>query len=183
MRVALILLTVVTAACGGDNPGQSVCDNVVPPPAAVHDDVRSEADAVNTCPGGYHCSPDGTCDARLHRGWRGVRRRLSLYAGRPLRRRERVRRPRVQHRQSATRWACQPTTITGTVFAAERNAAALRHQRLRPERRLLGPMTAGARFCDRCIDTCPAIRSRRSRPTRWAGSRSPTCPPAPMFRS
>jgi hypothetical protein len=52
------------AACGGNHNGQSVCDNVVPPPAACMTACDSQPGAPNTCPGGYHCTPDGHCDAQ-----------------------------------------------------------------------------------------------------------------------
>ena len=66
MRAALIssLFLLLCVACGG-NPsrGQSVCDNVVPAPAACQSACDPSPTAAATCPGGYHCSPDGTCDA------------------------------------------------------------------------------------------------------------------------
>jgi len=52
------------AACGGNHNGQSVCDNVVPPPAACMTACDAQPGAPNTCPGGYHCTPDGHCDAQ-----------------------------------------------------------------------------------------------------------------------
>jgi hypothetical protein len=56
------------AACGGNHNGQSVCDNVVPPPAACMTACDSQPGAPNTCPGGYHCTPDGHCDAQCTQG-------------------------------------------------------------------------------------------------------------------
>ncbi|MDX2091995.1 MAG: hypothetical protein SFX73_29295 [Kofleriaceae bacterium] len=54
----------VLAGCGDDGPkGQSTCDNVVPPPAACMTQCDPAPGAATTCPGGYHCTPDGTCDA------------------------------------------------------------------------------------------------------------------------
>ncbi len=59
-----VLLAWMVGACGGDGPqGQSVCDNVVPPPAACMTTCDPAPGAPNTCPGGYHCAPDGQCDA------------------------------------------------------------------------------------------------------------------------
>src|SRR3569623_1584562 len=52
------------AACGGNHNGQSVCDNVVPPPAACMTACDAQPGAPNTCPGGYHSTPDGHCDAQ-----------------------------------------------------------------------------------------------------------------------
>ena len=64
MRVALLSLIVcAAAACGGGTHGQSICDNQVPPPAACMTTCDPQPGAQNTCPTGYHCTPDGTCDA------------------------------------------------------------------------------------------------------------------------
>jgi hypothetical protein len=65
MRVAhlvIALFAITVAACGG-KPGKSVCDNQVPPPAACMTECDPSPGAVNNCPGGYHCAPDGFCDA------------------------------------------------------------------------------------------------------------------------
>jgi hypothetical protein len=63
MRVALLSLVVCAAACGGGKHGESICDNQVPPPAACMTACDPQPGAQNTCPAGYHCSPDGMCDA------------------------------------------------------------------------------------------------------------------------
>ena len=64
MRVALLWLVVsFAAACGGNTHGKSVCDNTVPPPAACMTTCNPQPGAANTCPAGYHCTPDGKCDA------------------------------------------------------------------------------------------------------------------------
>jgi hypothetical protein len=64
MRVLAIgALAVALAACGSKSPGQSVCDNVVPAPAACMTMCDPKPGAANTCPSGYHCAPDGFCDA------------------------------------------------------------------------------------------------------------------------
>jgi hypothetical protein len=64
MRVLAIgALVAALAACGSKSPGQSVCDNVVPAPAACMTMCDPKPGAANTCPGGYHCAPDGFCDA------------------------------------------------------------------------------------------------------------------------
>src|SRR5689334_799483 len=64
VRIALVLPFgfLVFAACGGTH-GQSVCDNQVPPPAVCMTTCDPSPTAANTCPSGYHCTPDGTCDA------------------------------------------------------------------------------------------------------------------------
>jgi hypothetical protein len=59
---AFALLAVLTVACGG-KPGKSICDNTVPPPAACMSQCDPSPAAPNTCPAGYHCAPDGFCDA------------------------------------------------------------------------------------------------------------------------
>ncbi|MBA3394342.1 MAG: carboxypeptidase regulatory-like domain-containing protein [Deltaproteobacteria bacterium] len=69
MRAALLLsFGFAIAACGGSNRGQSVCDNVVPPPAACMTTCDATPGAPSTCPAGYHCTEDGTCDARCSQG-------------------------------------------------------------------------------------------------------------------
>src|SRR5690242_14859136 len=65
MRAARLVIAFVVsaaAACGG-KPGESVCDNTVPPPAACMSQCDPSPGAANTCPQGYHCAPDGFCDA------------------------------------------------------------------------------------------------------------------------
>jgi hypothetical protein len=63
MRVApLVVALIATAACGG-KPGKSICDNTVPPPAACQTQCDANPASPNTCPSGYHCAPDGFCDA------------------------------------------------------------------------------------------------------------------------
>lgn len=60
MRVFVLLSFL--AACGG-NHGQSICENQIPPPAACMQACDPTPGAPNTCPGGFHCTPDGKCDA------------------------------------------------------------------------------------------------------------------------
>jgi hypothetical protein len=60
----LSAIIVLTAACGANHNGASVCDNVVPAPAACMQACDAQPGAVNTCPTGYHCTPDGHCDAQ-----------------------------------------------------------------------------------------------------------------------
>jgi hypothetical protein len=63
VRIILVsVVVVVFAACGGDH-GQSICQNTVPPPVACMTACDPQPGAPNTCPMGYHCTPDGTCDA------------------------------------------------------------------------------------------------------------------------
>jgi hypothetical protein len=49
------------AACGSNK--QSVCESQIPAPAACMVTCDPQPGAMNSCPGGYHCSPDGKCDA------------------------------------------------------------------------------------------------------------------------
>src|SRR5688572_17155707 len=64
MRVAhlVIVISALAAACGG-KPGQSICDHQVPPPPACMNMCDPKPGVPNTCPSGYHCAPDGFCDA------------------------------------------------------------------------------------------------------------------------
>jgi hypothetical protein len=64
MRIALVALISILIACGSNNPGQSVCDNQVPPPPQCQTECDPSPGAPTTCPGGFHCAPDGFCDAR-----------------------------------------------------------------------------------------------------------------------
>ena len=61
--LSAFVLTGALVACGGTHNGASVCDNIVPPPAACMQSCDATPGAPNTCPGGYHCTPDGHCDA------------------------------------------------------------------------------------------------------------------------
>jgi hypothetical protein len=63
-RVLLLGLVVLATACGGNKTFESLCDNQVPPPAACNIACDPSSAAGNAaCPAGYHCSPDGKCDA------------------------------------------------------------------------------------------------------------------------
>lgn len=61
--LAIGALAAALAACGSNNPGKSVCDNVVPAPAACMTMCDPKPGVPNTCPAGYHCESDGFCDA------------------------------------------------------------------------------------------------------------------------
>lgn len=66
MRVSYLVVAIAAfaaAACGSSSHGQSICDNTVPPPAACQSQCDPAPGAANTCPQGYHCAPDGFCDA------------------------------------------------------------------------------------------------------------------------
>jgi hypothetical protein len=60
-RLALVGIALL-AACG-NKYGASICDTI-PAPAACMITCDPNPGAPNSCPAGYHCSPDGTCDAQ-----------------------------------------------------------------------------------------------------------------------
>jgi len=62
-KLALFGIAVFAAACGGHNTNQSVCDQD-PSSAACTQTCDPTAGAPSTCPAGYHCQADGTCDAQ-----------------------------------------------------------------------------------------------------------------------
>jgi hypothetical protein len=59
-RAFLLGFVLLTTACGSKSP-ESLCANMVPPPAACN--TTCVPTAANSCPAGYHCAPDGKCDA------------------------------------------------------------------------------------------------------------------------
>ncbi|HEU0036768.1 MAG TPA: vWA domain-containing protein [Kofleriaceae bacterium] len=63
----VVALTAITAACGGPKQFGSVCDEV-PPPVACDQACDPQPGAPVTCPTGFHCSPDGKCDAQCTPG-------------------------------------------------------------------------------------------------------------------
>ena len=69
IRGAIIVITIAAAGCGGNGPsGVSVCENQIPPPAACMTQCDPAPGAPTTCPGGYHCTADGKCDAVCTQG-------------------------------------------------------------------------------------------------------------------
>ncbi len=58
-----IVLALGIAACGGPKQFGSVCDGSSPP-AACTQTCDPTPGAATSCPGGFHCTPDGTCDAQ-----------------------------------------------------------------------------------------------------------------------
>ena len=65
LYAAAVFVAAVTG-CGPKNP-ESLC-NTVPAPAACQQACDPTPGAANTCPGGYHCSPDGMCDLQCTQG-------------------------------------------------------------------------------------------------------------------
>lgn len=68
MRAFLASVVIVAAACGSpaNNNGTSVCDTQVPPPAECSQ--ACDPGGANTCPAGFHCTDDGSCDAVCTQG-------------------------------------------------------------------------------------------------------------------
>ncbi len=63
IRVAIVV-AFAAAGCGGDGPsGVSQCETQVPAPPACMTACDPSPGAPTTCPGGYHCTEDGKCDA------------------------------------------------------------------------------------------------------------------------
>ncbi|MEO8703342.1 MAG: vWA domain-containing protein [Kofleriaceae bacterium] len=56
----------LTAACGGPKQFGSVCDDPASHPVAC--DEACDPNAANSCPSGFHCAADGTCDAACTQG-------------------------------------------------------------------------------------------------------------------
>ncbi len=63
---AAMFFAAATTACGPKSP-ESLC-SAVPAPAACQTACDPSPGALNTCPGGYHCSPDGKCDLQCTQG-------------------------------------------------------------------------------------------------------------------
>src|SRR5437867_573896 len=63
---AITCLIAFTFACSAKN-GQSVCSEI-PAPAACMQACNAQPGAPNDCPAGFHCSPDGKCDAECTPG-------------------------------------------------------------------------------------------------------------------
>lgn len=60
MKRFAVLVLAVLGACGSHRNGTSVCDQT---PALPECATVCDPNAPNTCPAGFHCAPDGTCDA------------------------------------------------------------------------------------------------------------------------
>ena len=156
MRAALIssLFCLWCVACGGSDSerGRSVCDNAVPPPAACQSACDPSPNAAATCPGGYHCSPDGTCDAKctLSGGECGNDYRCTP-DGRCVRQDACV--GLECDIVSCQKQGKPSTTISGTVYAPN-GTLPLYGINVYVANAPLGPPVDGA-VCDRCTDTLP----------------------------
>jgi hypothetical protein len=153
MRAHLLSLFALAAfaACGGDH-GQSVCDNIVPAPAACMTMCDPSPGAPSTCPGGYHCAEDGKCDAlctptgnECGDGYRctpdgrcvGTDECVGLEC----------------NIVKCEDMGMPPTTISGTVFAPN-GTLPLYGINVYIPNAAIGPSPDGA-VCDRCTDTLP----------------------------
>src|SRR5262249_18452568 len=62
VRIAVVAFLGLAVGCSAHH-GESFCDNKVPPPAECMVACDPSPGAANTCPAGFHCTPDGHCDA------------------------------------------------------------------------------------------------------------------------
>jgi hypothetical protein len=67
MRPTCAAFVLLLGACGGKSGGngQSVCDQI---PAPAECTTTCDPNGQDTCPAGYHCATDGTCDAECTPG-------------------------------------------------------------------------------------------------------------------
>lgn len=157
MRAALVSVVVVvgvgvSAGCGGEHQGQSVCENVIPAPPACMTQCDPAPGAPSTCPGGYHCAPDGHCDALCTQGGEecGAGYRCTPDG-------------RCVGEDACVGLECNivscdaqgkpPTTLSGTVYAPNGTLPLYGIDVYIPNVPL-GPVPEGL-VCDRCGDTLP----------------------------
>jgi hypothetical protein len=158
MRAAPLVLALL-AACGSNNPGKSICDNQVPPPAACMTMCDPAPGAANTCPSGFHCAPDGYCDARCTPGGNECG---SDYTCTPD--------GRCKGEGDCTGIECQiddcvkqgkpETTVRGTVFAPN-GTLPLYGITVYVPNATLPPMAEGAQ-CSRCNEDLPGMPLTRA---------------------
>ncbi len=69
-RMALLfVVSGLAGACGPHQDGDaSLCDGTAAQPASCTQSCDPSPGAANTCPSGFHCSPDGTCDQECTAG-------------------------------------------------------------------------------------------------------------------
>ena len=63
IRALVVVLVVIAAGCGSKKSPGVPCSEQVPLPAGCEVACDPTSGAQNTCPSGYHCSPDGQCDS------------------------------------------------------------------------------------------------------------------------
>src|SRR5262249_46839825 len=61
-RIAVVAFLGLAVGCSAHH-GESVCDNKIPPPPQCMVACDPSPGAPNNCPAGFHCTPDGHCDA------------------------------------------------------------------------------------------------------------------------
>ncbi len=66
-RAVTLSYLALLVACGSKNGGTDLCTQI-PAPAACMVACDPTPGAPNSCPAGYHCSPDGKCDAECTQG-------------------------------------------------------------------------------------------------------------------
>jgi hypothetical protein len=62
IRACIVVLVLLIVACGQKQPA-GMCANQVPAPEACNTPCDPSPGAPDMCPDGYHCTPDGKCDA------------------------------------------------------------------------------------------------------------------------
>lgn len=157
-RLALACLLLAAggaAACGGDSPSHpSLCETQVPAPPACMTACDPTPGAPVTCPGGYHCTPDGTCDAQCHPGGTECGDGYRCTPDGSC----------VQNEAcvglecdivDCARMSMPPTTISGTVYAPNGTLPLYGIDVYVPNSPL--PVISDSVVCDRCEDTLPGF--------------------------
>jgi hypothetical protein len=152
MRTTILAIVLVgcVAACGGDSRGQSVCDTQVPPPPACTTACDPAPGTPTSCPGGFHCAADGTCDqvcqpgsSECGDGYRCTPDGRCVASGDCIGLECDI--------VNCEAMAMPLTTVTGTVFAPN-GTLPLYDINVYVPNVPLGPPPDGA-VCDRCTDT------------------------------
>jgi hypothetical protein len=154
LSIIYFTLQFAMIACRFDLPvlGRSICDNTVPQPVACTTSCDPALGAPATCPGGYHCSADGKCDAvctasggECGEGYRctpdGRCAGDNVCVGLEC------------DIVNCSKKGKQSTTITGTVYAPN-GTLPLYGVNVYVANAPLGPPPDGV-VCDRCTDTLP----------------------------
>ena len=152
MRTVLPLLALLLlfAACGSEPRGQSVCETQMPPPPQCMTECDPSPTAPTTCPGGYHCTSEGTCDQECNPGsadcgdgYRCTPDGRCVASGDCIGLECRI--------VNCTGMSMPATSISGTVYAPN-GTLPLYGINVYVPNVPIGPPMAGA-VCDRCEDT------------------------------